>query len=220
MNFASMGKTQHAMYKLQHAIYKLGNIIPHIIWQMVLALENGIPLLFSKINLKEGYWCIVVDKRDSWNFVYILPTEHPDDEPEMIIPDVLQIHWSDSPPFFCAATDTSWDHEDKYYHDRTKMAPHPENELVLNIDWNNIPYKDFDQDKALLYLLEVYIDNFIAMIQCIDINKLTLLTHYILTGITKIFPPPDVSGSTMGPPISDKKLIKEGLWEVQEEILG
>lgn len=34
------------------------------------------------------------------------------------------------------------------------------------------------------------------------------------------FPPPDVSGSTIGPPISKKKLKEEGAWEIRKEILG
>ena len=39
----------------QHSMFELGNVIPRIIWEMAKAPENGIPLLFTKIDLKDGY---------------------------------------------------------------------------------------------------------------------------------------------------------------------
>ena len=45
----------------QHAMFELGNVIQCIIWQMALAPDNGVPLLFSKNDLKDGYWRMVVD---------------------------------------------------------------------------------------------------------------------------------------------------------------
>ena len=140
------------------------------------ALDNGVPLLFSKIHLKDGYWRMVVDKRDSWNFAYILPPEHLTNKPELIIPDALQMGWSESSPFFCAATETARDLSAMYYCNKHQLHPHPDKKTVLNIDWTNIPQAAFDKDAALLYLLEVYINDFIAMIQCTDIIELTRLT--------------------------------------------
>ena len=40
---------------LRHAMYELGNVIPQIIWQMALTPNNGVPILFSNIDLKDGY---------------------------------------------------------------------------------------------------------------------------------------------------------------------
>ena len=62
-----------------HAMYELGNVIPQIIWQMTLVPKNGAPILFSKIDLKDGYWRMVVNEHDAWNFAYVLPPEHPGD---------------------------------------------------------------------------------------------------------------------------------------------
>ena len=76
---------------------------------MALAPNNGVPILFSKIDLKDGYWRMVVNEHDAWNFAYVLPPEHPGDEPELVIPDALQMGWSESPAFFCAATETACD---------------------------------------------------------------------------------------------------------------
>jgi hypothetical protein len=41
-----------------------------------------------------------------------------------------------------------------------------------------------------------------------------------LDGITKVFPPPELSGSKMAHPISEKKLIEDGIWDTRTEILG
>jgi hypothetical protein len=42
----------------------------------------------------------------------------------------------------------------------------------------------------------------------------------ILDGITKVLPPPEVSGSKMVQTVSEKKLIKDGIWDTLKEILG
>jgi hypothetical protein len=42
----------------------------------------------------------------------------------------------------------------------------------------------------------------------------------IVDGITKVFPPPELSGSEMTHPILEKKLIEDGIWDTRKEILG
>ena len=75
----------------QHAMYELGNVIPRIIWSMASAPENGIPILFTKIDLKDGYWRMVVNEEDAWNFAYVLPSliVVADDDIELVIPNAL-----------------------------------------------------------------------------------------------------------------------------------
>ena len=104
--------------------YELGNVIPRLIWQMALAPDTGVPILFSKIDLNDGY------------------------------------------------------------------------------------------------VLEVYIEDFIALIHTTDREEITRLTRSLLHAITDIFPPLEINGSSIGPAISEKKLIAEGTWETRKEILG
>ena len=93
-------------------------------------------------------------------------------------------------------------------------------DIVLNINWLNIPKIERDPNVAFLHLLEVYIDDCIALIQSTNIDHITKLTRSLLNAISDIFPPPSVTGSKMGPPISVKKLISEGTWETRKGILG
>ena len=96
----SVNKASNKDLALQHSMYKLGNVIPQIIWNMAKALETGVPILFSKIDLKDGYCCMVVNEANTWNFAYVLPPLNPGDNIELVIPDALQMGWSKSPPFF------------------------------------------------------------------------------------------------------------------------
>ena len=93
-------------------------------------------------------------------------------------------------------------------------------DIVLNINWANIPKVDRDPNEAFLHLLEVYIDDFIALIQTTNEDHIKKLTRSLLNAISDIFPSPATTGSNMGPPISLKKLIAEGTWETRKEILG
>ena len=93
-------------------------------------------------------------------------------------------------------------------------------DIVLDIDWAKIPKVDQDLNEAFLHLLEVYIDDFLALIQSTNKDHITKLTRSLLNAISDIFPPPEITGSKMGPPISVKKLIAEGTWETRKEILG
>ena len=55
--------------------------------------------LFSKIDLADGYWRMVVEKDSWWNFAYVLPGR-PGSPLQLVIPSVLQMGWSESPPIF------------------------------------------------------------------------------------------------------------------------
>ena len=96
-------------------MFELGNVIPRIIWSMARSPDTGVPILFSKIDLKNVYWMMVVDKAQAWNFAYVLPKLDPTEETMLVIPDALQMGWSLSPPYFCAATKTARDVADQYW---------------------------------------------------------------------------------------------------------
>ena len=95
----------------------------------------------------------------------------------------------------------------------------------MNIDWTTIPKSrplpETEAEKRnFLKLLEVYIDDFIGLIQSTDKDILLRLARTILSAINNVFPPPEITNSPLGPPVSVKKLIAEGTWETRKEILG
>ena len=145
-------------------MYKLGNVIPCIIHEVAVPQEMGVLILFSKIDLKDGHWQMVVNENNMWNFAYVLPPEHESNEVELVIPDALQMGWSESPPFFCATIEMAHNLARKYYTEDIPCPPHKDEHIILNIDWANIPKCGRNKDLAFLHLLRVYIDDFIGLI--------------------------------------------------------
>ena len=66
---------------------------------------------------------------DAWNFVYVLPSPYPlqnINDTDIIIPHVLQMGWTESPPYFCTATETGQDVLQYYYSNCNDIPPHPD----------------------------------------------------------------------------------------------
>ena len=80
-------------------------------------------------------------------------------------------------------------------------------DIVLDINWSNIPKTERDPNKAFLHLLEVFIDDFIALIQSTNIDHITKLTRSLLNTISDIFPPPSVTGSKMGEEANFRRIM-------------
>ena len=92
---------------------------------------------------------------------------------------------------------------------------------MMNTDWSKIPAHITESEQVnLLILLEVYVDDFIGMVQSTDQAHLTKVTQRLLHAIENVFPGLDISSSSMGPAISTKKLIAEGTWKTRKDILG
>ena len=56
-----------------HAMAELNHVLPCLIYTVVTAPEIHDLILFTKLDVKDGYWQMVVDPDDEWNFAYILP---------------------------------------------------------------------------------------------------------------------------------------------------
>ena len=222
---ASVNEASDKTKAPQHAMFELGNVIPRIIWAMALSKDESTPFLFSKVDLKDGYWRMAVSADDAWNFAYVLPGGKQGDPIQLVIPDALQMGWSESPPFFCAATETARDVIQAEMHSDIPVPKQPMEDIMMNIDWASIPkhkgpsHSGSDKTK-FLKMVEVYIDDFIGVLQSTDENELRQLSRKILKGINNVFPPPELTGSKMGPPVSEKKLIEDGTWALRKEVLG
>ena len=137
--------------------------------------DTGVPILFSKIDLKDGYCHMVVNSQEAWNFAYVLPPVIPEYPPQLVVPYALQIGWTEIPAFFCAATETARDISESSYKSERPMPPHTDEQTVLNLKWDTLP-KPKGTKRTFLYLLEVYIYDFISLIHSTnkeDIKRLT-----------------------------------------------
>jgi hypothetical protein len=133
--------------------------------------------------------------------------------------------WGKSTPFFCAVTETAQDIAQENFDTNKVMAPQPMEDIMMDIDWTTVslparlPSSENDKRK-FLSVLEVYIDDFIGLIQSTNKDHLLWCSRTILSAISNVFPPPEITNSSMGPAVSVKKLVDKGTWETRKEILG
>jgi hypothetical protein len=92
-----------------HSMAELGNVLPHIIYAVRMAHESKGPILFSKLDIKDGYWRMVFPAEDEWNFAFVLPKANPQEPTTLVIPASLQMGWIDSPAFFSSALEMACD---------------------------------------------------------------------------------------------------------------
>ena len=162
------------------------------------------PFLQNRLKL-DGYWRMVVNQADTCNFVYLLPSLNTGDDIELVIPDALQVGWRKSLPLFWVATETTQDIAESNFSSTSPQQVHPMKNIVLFINWADIPKVDQDLNETFLHLLEVYFDDFIALIQTTNVDHAKKLTKSLLNAISDIFPLPPITGSKMGPPIHRKR---------------
>ena len=201
------------------AMAQLGKVVRRIIQLMAEQQHHGHPFKFTKLDVKDGFWRMAVANDDAWNFCYVLPSLQERkslDDIEIVVPNSLQMGWCESPPFFCSGSETARDiMETMRLQD---LPPHKFEEVMLQ------KVDETDTTKhttGLVTLLEVYVDDFIAVSNDIRHAQLRQLSRTMLHGIHAIFPPPEVTGHTGHDPIAYKKLIQgDGIWDVFKEILG
>ena len=215
----SVNKTTNKLAP-QKAMAGLGKALHRIIQTLADNYDITLPFKFAKCDIKDGFWRMIVSEEDSWNFCYTIPPpskQTPLDDIEIVVPTSLQMGWCESPPFFCAATETGRDIIEELIKRPNQIPPHPMEHWM--IDGTNI--KNPKQPKTPINLIEVYVDDFISGTNKLDSTHLQQLSRAVLHGIHCLFPPTNISNHCGGDPISEKKMEKgDGTWHFQKEILG
>ena len=204
----------------QDSMSQLGSALKRIIAQLADGQENQKQYIYSKLDIKDGFWRMIVNPSDAWNFCYVIPNSSTSaslDDTRIIVPNSLQMGWTESPPFFCAASETARDIIAGLIN--TKLPPHKfEKRMIPAAPFENQELADINNT---ITMVEVFVDDFIGCTDNMSIQHLLKITRAMLHGIHSIFPPESITGHTGGDPISERKLDKlEGLWSHTKEILG
>jgi hypothetical protein len=206
----------------QKSMASLGKALQRIVQTMASNYNTSIPFKFTKCDIKDGFWRMVVSEEDSWNFCYTIPPQTkntPIDDIEIVIPTSLQMGWCESPPFFCAATETGRDIIEQLFNMLDRIPAHPMEHWMMKDNINNNTKQH--HKKNTTDLIEVYVDDFIGGTNQLDTKHLTQLSRAILHGIHSVFPPTDITKHCGGDPISEKKMANgDGIWKFEKEILG
>lgn len=200
------------------AIDQIGKVMPRTLEFMANAPREH-PIYFSKYDISDGFWRMVVARGEEWNFAYVLP-QPPGAPVRLVVPNALQMGWKESPGYFCSASETARDIAADlagFNGVQRELPMHRLEELIQLPP----PEQGSRPDVTPWSAIEVYVDDFILMSQE-DRSGLQRLTRATLHGIESIFPPISVTQHQNGrEPISEKKVNKgEAHWLVEKEVLG
>ena len=89
------------------SINQLGHSLQRIIHAFATAPKNA-KIFMAKWDIKDGFWWLDCARGEEWNFAYVLPSSI-GGEIILVVPTLLQMGWIESPPYFCAASETARD---------------------------------------------------------------------------------------------------------------
>ena len=142
------------------AMGQLRSCFKRLVATMADNCDRSKPFYFSKLDVKEGFWRMVVAPEQAWNFAYVLLAE--DGKPvnlediELVVPDALQMGWCESPLFFCTASETTRDVIQELIDRPEQLLPHKfENKLIPPEINRLVP-------RFPVCLLEVFVNDFIV----------------------------------------------------------
>jgi hypothetical protein len=173
--------------------------------------------MLSKIDLSDGFWRMLVEEAKQLNFAYVMP-DPPGSPVQIVVPAALQMGWTESPSYFCTATETARDIIQGLVSDEVELPPHCLERYMR-------PTKSAKRSKSDSpgHGTYVYVDDFVgAAVENKTGTLLSRMTRGILHGIHSVFPSPSITGHVGGKdPILLKKLERgHGQWHHKKEILG
>ncbi len=115
---------------------------------------QGLHILFCKLDISDGFWRLVIQEADCFNFAYVLPQAG--GEPiRLAIPAAVQMGWVESPEFFCAATELARDQTQHFVDNGIPLPKDPVEDLMKIME---VPLRGCTDTPTKL--LQVYVDDF------------------------------------------------------------
>jgi hypothetical protein len=198
-------------------VKEIGNVLPRLL-DFIMDLPAEEHIHFSKMDLANGYWRMLVKPEARWNFAYVMPSP-PGTPTRLVIPRALQMGWNESPAYFCAATESVLDVAQSWIDTGTHKPIHPMEPFTAPAElarpqWSAGPAHQMSA---------VYVEDFLlAAVQDAMGKLLQRTARATLHAIHNVFPPPKATGTIDAKdPISEKKLAQgDARLATLKEILG
>jgi len=111
-------------------VKEIGKVLHRLLHFMKMT-RAGKWILFSKLDISDGFWRLVVRKEDSFNFAFVLP-QLPGQPTRIVVPSAVQMGWVESPSYFCAVTETARDITQHLINTNASLPAHPiENSMTI-----------------------------------------------------------------------------------------
>ena len=197
-------------------VKEIGKVLPRLL-QYMRDTPPGLHILFSKLDISDGFWRLVVKEEDCFNFAYVLP-QAAGEPTRLVVPAAVQMGWVESPSLFCTVTESARDLA-QHFVDATVDLPHDPVEDKMSIE--DVPMRA--RTDAPSKLLQVYVDDFCyAATQSQDGAHIPTIRRAAVHGIHSYFPSPKITKHEGGKePISEKKLKQgDGNFVSRKDMIG
>lgn len=217
----------------QEAVKALGTAVASMLLFMF-DTNSAWEIDWDKIDLSDGFWRMIVEAGEEFNFVFQLPLRKGDKVRWYVVPASLQMGWKNSPAFFCTGTEATRELIRRLLALTAATginAPHRHEHHCLTPEPDTAPHHTDQAGWAGLgsstIMCRVFVDDFCQGLAG-DPNRPERRQQQLWLGraamhaIHAVFPPPDVLNHTGGKDsISEKKLRKgDACFKTSEVLLG
>jgi len=217
---------------------QFGSCFERVLREVLLADPKFGPVFLNKTDLSDGFYRECLNPDDIPKLGVIYPSRPGQSEPLIAFPLVLPMGWAESPPWFCAATETAADmantrlqdedHSPAEHHLDDLAATIPSDPAVpittsttasaVEVPTARDPCLQQASTKPLQYV-DIFVDDFISAAQKPFLRR---VRRVLLRAIDDVFRPNDADDSEhRREPVSMKKLLKgDCSWSTVKLILG
>ena len=113
----------HTVLDLPHEVMQFSGTLPWILWLLWHADPSAGPVYLSKYDIMDGFYHVFLKADDALQLAVMMPSY--DNEPPLLaIPLSLTMGWTNSPPTFCAVSETAADLANNCIADDTPLLTH------------------------------------------------------------------------------------------------
>jgi hypothetical protein len=216
---------------------QFGACLERVLREILLADPKYGPVYLNKTDLSDGFYREFLNIDDIPKLGVIYPSRPGQSEPLIAFPLVLPMGWAESPPYFCAATETVADLANTRLQDNHHVpAEHHLDDLAATVPVEvppscracsasavELPIK---RDPCLeqaspepLQYVDIFVDDFVSAAQKPFLRR---VRRVLLHAIDDVFRPNDEDDSEYRrEPVSMKKLLKgDCSWSTVKMVLG
>ena len=222
-----------------------GRTLDRVLREIVYADPRYGPVHLMKADVSDGFYRIPLRPKDAPKLALVFPPIGTA-EPLVAIPLVLPMGWTNSPPFFCAASETIADLANAALVDHRPARPHnldgraeggrPNQGIIsgggraaaANMPAPQTLPRPLTRDPnlsrknpRLLAYVDVFVDDFLALAQG-PIGRLRNVRRHLFHAIDRVLRPLDEDDAPQRKEVNSLKKLDQGdgAWATQKEFLG